>query len=90
MGSGTENILFIPKHQVPAGRKSIYDNAVCDYRPLKDDPYFVLLTVGGDRIIYHGYPRSPSESLLDSKLISNITISTPGARFFVQISKIIF
>jgi hypothetical protein len=41
MTSGNENIFFIPRRQVPQGRKVTYANPVCDYRPLKSDPYRV-------------------------------------------------
>ena len=41
MPSGKKhNMFFIPRAQVPDGRKVTYANAVCDYRPLKDDPYW--------------------------------------------------
>ena len=90
MKYGTETIFFIHKHQFPAGRKATYVNEVYDYRKLKDDPYCVRLTIGCDRPIYPGYPSTPSASLLDSKLIFNSTISTPGAQFFAQLSNIIF
>ena len=79
---GTKTISFIPKHQVPAGRKATYANEVCYYRPLKYDPYRVGLTVGGNRLIYHVDPSAPASSVLESKLIFNSTISTPSARLF--------
>ena len=82
MKSRNENMLFIPKYQVPAGKKATYTNALCDNRPLKYDPLCVHITVGGNRLIYPGYPIAPDVSLLDSKLILNRTISTPGDRFF--------
>ena len=45
MKTETENIFYIRMSQIPKGRKCTYANAVCDYRPLKDDPYRVRLTV---------------------------------------------
>ena len=86
----TETIFIVPKHQVPAGMKVTYANAVCDNRPLKYDPYCVRLTVGGDRLIYPGDTSTPDASPLDSKLMFNITITTPGDRFFCTYIKIIF
>ena len=82
MKYGTETIFFIQKHQVPAVRKETYANIVCDYRPLKDDTYRLKLTVGGDRLIYPGYPSAPAASFLDLKTIFKSKISSPGARFF--------
>ena len=85
-----QTLFFIHKHQVPAGRKATYANAVCDYRPLEDDPYRVRLTVGGEILIYPGDPRAPATSLLDSKLVFNSTISTPAVLFFLCGRQILF
>ena len=82
MKSGTETIFLIHKHQVPVGSKATYSNAVCYYIPLKDDPYRVRLTVGGDRLVNLGDPSAPAASLLESKIIVNCIILTPGAQFF--------
>ena len=54
---------------------------MCDYRPLKDDPYRVRLTVGGDKLPYYSDVGSPAASLLESKLLFNSVVSTPGAKF---------
>ena len=81
MNSGSD-IFIIHNHQVLVGRKATYANAVCDCRLLKYDPYCVRITVWEDRIIYPGDPRANAESLMDSKIALNITISTPGAHFF--------
>jgi hypothetical protein len=81
MKSGHENIFFIPKRQVPTGRQVTYANPVCDYRPLKDDPYRVCLTVGGDKLPYASDAGAPAASLLEVKILFNSVISTPGARF---------
>jgi hypothetical protein len=82
MPTGTNTIFFIAKGEVPPGRTVTYANAICDYRPTKDDPWRVRLTVGGDKLDYPGDPGAPAASLLDSKLVINSTISTPGAKFF--------
>jgi len=47
---GNNNIFFIKRSQVPRGKTITYANHVCDYRPTKDDPYRVRLTLGGDRL----------------------------------------
>ena len=57
-----------------SGRKATYSKAVCDYRLLKDEPYRVRPTVGGDILIYPGYPGAHDASILDSKTIFNSTI----------------
>ena len=46
----TNIIEFIRKEEVPKGCTVIYANLVCDYRPLKSEPYRVIITVGGDRL----------------------------------------
>ena len=57
---------------------------VCDYRPLKDEPYRIRLTVGGDKLDYFGETASPIANLLETKLLINSVISDAhkGARFF--------
>ena len=81
MPSGNEKIFFIPRAKVPTDRKVTYANPVCDYRPLKDDPYRIRLTVGGDKLPYANDAGSPAASLLEAKLLFNSVISTPGAKF---------
>ena len=64
-------------------------NALFDKRPLEYDPYHMRVTVEGKRIIYPGDKLAPASSLLDSKLILNSTISTPGDQSFAPTSNII-
>ena len=47
-----ETIFFIDKGKVPPDRwrDATYGRIVASYRPEKDDPYKVRLTVGGDRL----------------------------------------
>ena len=55
---------------------------VCDYRPLKDEPYRVRLTIGGDRLDYEKEIASPA-NLLETKLLLNSVTSDAhkGAKF---------
>jgi hypothetical protein len=80
---GTDTIDFIHQHEVPPDKKVTYGNFICDYRPLKTEPYRVRLTVGGDKLPYDNDAGSPAASLLETKLILNSTISDAdkGARF---------
>ena len=48
---------------------------MCDYLPLKSEPYRVRLTVGRDRLEYPNDTSSPVASLLEPKLLFNSTIS---------------
>jgi len=50
MKFGNDNMFFIPKSAIPANRKVTYANPVCDFCPLKDEPYRVRLTVVGYRL----------------------------------------
>ena len=71
---GSNKIEFIIKEEVPTGRTVTYANFVCDYFPLKSEPYRVRLTVGGDRLEYPDDASSPAAYLLEKKLLFNITI----------------
>ena len=80
---GNDVIDFINMNEVPTDKKVTYANMVCDYRPLKTDPYRVRLTVGGDRLDYLDDAASPAATLLETKLLLNSVISDvkEGARF---------
>ena len=81
--TATDTIDFIPQSAVPSDRKVTYGSFVCDYRPLKEDPYRVRLVVGGDKLEYNDDPASPAAGLLETKLLVNSVISDAhkGARF---------
>ena len=78
-----DTIDFIHRHEVPSGKKVTYANMVCDYRPLKKEPYRVRLTVGGDRLPYAGDAGSPATTNAELKILLNSVISDAkhGARF---------
>ena len=46
----TDTIAFIRKVEVTRGCKVTYKNVVCDYFPLKLEPFRARLTVGGNRL----------------------------------------
>ena len=78
-----DTIDFINKNEVPPNKKVTYANMVCDVRPLKAESHRVRLTVGGDRLDYHGDASSPATSNVKTKILLNSTISDAknGARF---------
>ena len=80
---GTDTISFIHRSEVPTNKQVTYASYVCDYRPLKDEPYRVRITVGGDRLDYHDDAGSPAANLLETKILINSVISDAdkGARF---------
>ena len=77
---------FILLSDIPSDIKITYANFICDYRPHKSEPYCIRLTVGGDRLDCPDDTSSPSASLLETKLLLNITISDAhlGARFMTM------
>ena len=81
--NGTDTIAFISKSEVPSNKKVTYASYACDYRPLKDEPYRVRITVGGDRLDYAQDAGSPAANLVETKMLLNSVISDAdkGARF---------
>jgi hypothetical protein len=74
---------FIFHNEIPNNAQVTYANFVCDYRPLKDEPWRVRLVVGGDKLTYEFDSGSPAASLLETKLLINSVISDAknGAKF---------
>ncbi len=66
---------FIHKHEVPTHKVVTYANFVCDNRPLKSEPFWVCMTVAGDKFSYDDETGSPTASLLEAKLLANSVIS---------------
>ena len=85
-------IDFIHKHEVTQGRDVMYATYVLDYRPLKNEPNRVKITVGGDRLSYDNDAGFPAENLLETKVLLNSTISDAckGARFMTADIKYYF
>jgi hypothetical protein len=82
--AGTNTVFFMTKDeikQIPRDRTVTYARIVVDYRPQKDDPNRVRITVGGNLIDYPGELTTRTADLTTSKILWNSTISTPGARF---------
>ena len=68
-------IDFIFFHEISNNTKVAFANFVCDYRPLKSEPWRVRLVVGGDKLTYDNDVGSPAASLLETKLLINSIIS---------------
>ena len=60
-----------------------YASYVCDYKPLKSEPYRIRLVAGGDRLKYENDTGAPASSLLETKILINSVISdaNDGAGF---------
>jgi len=54
---------------------------VASFRPEKEDPNRIRLTVGGNRINFTGDCGTPTAGMLTVKLLLNSIISTKGAKF---------
>eukprot|EP00804_Cyclotella_cryptica_P004301 CCRYP_013515-RA/>CCRYP_013515-RA protein AED:0.37 eAED:0.38 QI:0/0/0/1/1/1/2/0/314 len=80
---GTDTIAFIQRSHVPQDRwKDVtYGRIVANFRPEKEDPYRISLTVGGNRINYPGDCGTPTADMITVKILLNSVISTLNAKF---------
>lgn len=81
---GTNTVKFLTHEEIktiPADRKVTYARIVVDYRPQKEDPNRVRITVGGNLIEYPGELTTRTADLTTTKILWNSTISTEGARY---------
>eukprot|EP00804_Cyclotella_cryptica_P000090 CCRYP_013749-RA/>CCRYP_013749-RA protein AED:0.16 eAED:0.11 QI:0/0/0/1/0/0/3/0/1031 len=81
---GTDTIFFMSHDeikQIPCHRTITYARIVVNYRPQKDNPNRVHITVGGNLINYPGELTTRTADLTTTKILWNSTISTPSARF---------
>ena len=80
---GTDTIVFIARGEVPEDRwRDVTYGRICaNYRPEKDDPYRIRLTVGGNLINYQGDCGTPTADMLSVKLLLNSVVSTKDAKF---------
>ncbi len=58
-----------------------YGQIVCDYRSEKKDPYCTRITMGRNLINYPDDCGTPTADLLTVKLMFNMVISMPNAKF---------
>ena len=73
---GTDTYHWIPRSQVPRGKKLTYARTVVDIQPEKDDPNRVRITVEGDQLEYFGETSSET-----AKILTNSVLSTKNAKF---------
>ncbi len=85
--TSTNTIVFIKKNQVPHNRTKdvTYGLITCLIRPEKiEEPNQTRLVTGGNRLHYPGDTRTPTANLLTVKLLINITISFPNAKYMTM------
>jgi hypothetical protein len=80
---GTNTFFFKLYQDIPKERRKdvTYAQICCNYRPEKEDPHRVRITVGGDRINYPFDVGTPTADMLLVKLLFNSIISTKNAKF---------
>ena len=81
---GTNTIVFLDHdgiRAIPTDRTITYARIVVDYRPQKEDPNRVRITVGGNLIDYPGELTTNTADLITSKILWNSVLSTPDARY---------
>jgi hypothetical protein len=85
-GQKGTNLVFVMTHAeidgaLKAGHKWTYARIVVDYRPQKEDPNRIRISVGGNIITYMGKTSTRTADLTTSKLLWNSILSTKGARY---------
>jgi hypothetical protein len=79
--TGTDTMRFIPISDVPNGITPTYCVYVCAYRPEKEKPYRLRMTVGGDRVVYTGDCSTKTAELVTTKIHLNTVVSTPNGKY---------
>eukprot|EP00804_Cyclotella_cryptica_P029977 CCRYP_013432-RA/>CCRYP_013432-RA protein AED:0.36 eAED:0.36 QI:0/-1/0/1/-1/1/1/0/370 len=81
--NGIDTIAFIHKASVPpySWKDIMNGRIVANFRPEKDDPYRICLTVGSNRINYPGDCGTPTADMITVKILLNSVISTKNAKF---------
>jgi hypothetical protein len=81
---GTNTIFFLSHNDIcniPTDRTVTYACIVIDYRPQKEEPNRVHITVGGNLIDYPFELTTHTADMVSSKILWNSVISTKGACF---------
>ena len=81
MPTGTNTIFFIPKNQIPAGRKVTYLRIICADCPEKPEPRRVRWTASGDRVEYPFPTTAKTADMSTVKTHLNSIISTNNVQY---------
>ncbi len=71
-----KDVLNIPKNQPPT-----YAKVIITYRPKKEDPYCIQITVGGNLINYLGELTMRTADMTTTKLHWNSILRTPNTQY---------
>jgi hypothetical protein len=91
--AGTDTVFFMNHDEIkniPKDRTVTYACVVVDYRPQKQDPNRVRITVGGNLIDYPGELTTRTADLVTSKILWNSIVSTPDARYVTADLKLFY
>jgi hypothetical protein len=91
--AGTDTVFFMNHDEIkniPKDRTVTYARVVVDYRPQKQDPNRVRITVGGNLIDYPGELTTRTADLVTSKILWNSIVSTPDARYVTADLKLFY
>ena len=91
--AGTNTVFFLSHDEIrniPKDRTVTYARVVVDYRPQKEDPNRVRITVGGNLINYPGELTTRTADLVTSKILWNSVVSTPNARYVTADLKLFY
>ena len=80
-----DQVLLIPNDRVVT-----YANIIVDYRPQKEYPNRVRITVGGNLIIYPGELTTRTADITTSKILWNSVLSTKNAKYMCHDIKNIY
>jgi hypothetical protein len=91
--AGTNTVFFMDHNEIkniPSDCNVTYAQVVVDYRPQKEDPNRVHITVGGNLINYPGELTTRTADLVTSKISWNSVISTENARYITADLKLFY
>jgi hypothetical protein len=91
--AGTNTIFFMTHSEIkniPSDRTITYSRVVVNYRPQKEDPNRIRITVGGNLIDYPGELTTRTADLVTSKILWNSVISTPNAHYVTADLKLFY
>ena len=81
MPKGNNTIFFIPRGKFPKGKTVTYGRIVAEIKPHKTENHCVCITMVGDILDFGGVTATQCAGLVTTKMLFNITVSTPGDRF---------
>jgi hypothetical protein len=79
--NGKRTMRNVKLSDIPRDIIPMYVRVVVAFRPEKENPYRIRLTVGGDRVIFEGECSTKAANLVTVKILLNSVLSTLDAKF---------